>query len=289
VIIRMVRVRIAGPRPLLDRTLALLQDLCVLHVDRPHLPDVIGRDALATREKRHIERCLLDVETALDRLHVPDKPAPLPQQLSLRHAIRRARRVRRRAEALALEAAALEDERILLVRYREFFAAFETLIGHELGWPGEQAFYVILRSGSGAALTELRQRLETTLAGEVEVLHRELSSGEIAVVILASARAAPRVSGLLSASRVEEVPVPAGIAEKNLVRAVPAIKNRLADIPRELRVADAERQALADGEGAWLSSLRVMLRDHLLRLNARARAFSAEHVFVIEGWLPRPR
>jgi V/A-type H+/Na+-transporting ATPase subunit I len=289
VIVRMVRVRIAGPRPLLDRTLALLQDLCVLHVDRPHLPDVIGSDTLATRERRHIERCLLDVETALDRLHVPGDSAPLPQQLSLRHAIRRARRVRRRAEALALEAAALEDERILLVRYREFFAAFETLIGHELGWPDEQAFYVILRSGSGAALAELRQRLETTLAGEVEVLHRQLSSGELAVLILASARAAPRVSGLLSASRVEEVPVPAGIGAKNLVRAVPAIKNRLADIPRELRVADAERQSLADGEGAWLSSLRVMLRDHLLRLNARARAFSAEHVFVIEGWLPRPR
>lgn len=288
-IIRMVRVRIAGPRPLLDRTLALLQDLCVLHVDRPHLPHVIGTDTLASRERRHVERCLLDVETALDRLHVPGDSAPLLQPIPPQTAIRRARRVRRRAEALALEAAALEDERILLVRYREFFAVFETLIGHELAWPDEQAFYVILRSGSSAALAELRQRLETTLAGEVEVLHRELSSGEMAVLILASSRAAPKVSGLLSASRVEEVPVPAGIGEKNLVRALPAIKNRLADIPRELRAADAERQALADGEGAWLSSLRVMLRDHLLRLNARARAFSAEHVFVIEGWLPRPR
>ncbi|HEU4938853.1 MAG TPA: V-type ATPase 116kDa subunit family protein [Vicinamibacterales bacterium] len=287
-IIRMVRVRIAGRRALLDRTLALLQDLCLLHVDRPHLPDAMGTDSLASRERRHVERCLLDVETALDRLHIAADSAPVSQPISLRQAIRRARRVRRRADALAVAAAALEDERILLVRYREFFAAFESLVGHELAWPDQQAFYVILHAGSGAALTELRQRLETTLGGEVEVLHRELSSGEMAVLILASSRTAPRVSGLLSASRVEEVPVPTGIGEQNLVRALPAIKNRLADIPRQLRAVEAERQALAESEGAWLCSRRVMLRDQLLRLNARARVFSAKHVFVIEGWLPRP-
>ena len=44
-----------------------------------------------------------------------------------------------------------------------------------------------------------------------------------------------------------------------------------------------------DAEGAWLSGLRVFLRDKLLRLDAHARVFAAEYLFVIEGWLPAPR
>lgn len=290
-IIRMVRVRIAGPRALLDRTLTLLQDLSALHIDRPHLPGDLRIHAVGGRERRHVEHCLSDVETALDRLRIAGGTVPVPvqQPIVARHAIRHARRVRRRAEALALEASSLDDERVLLIRYREFFQVFEALVGHELTWPDNQAFYVILRTGSGAALAELRQRLETALGGEVEVLHREVPSGECAVLILASSRAAPRVSALLSASRVEEVPVPAGMNERNLLRALPAIRTRLAEITRRLSAIEAERRALADAEGTWLFGLRVILHDYLVRLDARAHVFSAEHLFVIEGWMPGVR
>ena len=303
-IVRMIRVRIAGPRPLLDRTLTVLQDLGVLHVDRPHVHDGGPPDRAVMRERRHVERCLSDVETALDRLRLPvDAGAPSPPHraedggrgpraeapLSPPRAARRARRVRTRAEALALATSALEDERSLLLRYREFFQVFEALAGHELKWPDGQAFYVVLRTGAGGAAGEIRRRLEDALDGEVELLHRELSSGESAVLILASARAAPKVSALLSASRVEELPAPAGIGEKNLLRALPAIKARLGQSQDSLRAVDVQRQALAQTEGAWLSGLRAFLRDELLRLDARARVFAADYLFVIEGWLPAPR
>jgi V/A-type H+-transporting ATPase subunit I len=126
------------------------------------------------------------------------------------------------------------------------------------------------------------------LAGEVELLHRDLSSGESAVLILASSRAAPRVSALLSASRVEELPAPTGLGEQNLLRALPAIKARLGDIPAALRRVRTERETLAQTEDAWLSGFRRFLRDQLLRLDARSRVFAAEHLYVIEGWLPVP-
>ncbi|HEY5618247.1 MAG TPA: V-type ATPase 116kDa subunit family protein [Vicinamibacterales bacterium] len=289
-IVRMMRVRIAGPRSLLDRTLTVLQDLGVLHVDRPPVPDGRAPDRIVMRERRHVERCLSDVEMALNRLRLPADPgAPAERPLSAPQAARRARRVRRRAETLALATSALEDERSLLVRYREFFQAFEALVGHELTWPDGQAFYVVLRAGAGSAVGELRRRLEDALHGEVVLLHQELSSGEWAVLILASSRAAPKVSALLSASRVEELPAPAGIAEKNVLRALPAIKARLGEIPESLHAVDAQRRALAQTEGAWLSGLRVFLRDQLLRFDARTRVFAADYLFVIEGWLPVPR
>ena len=296
-IVRMIRVRIAGPRSLLDRTLATLQDLAALHVDRPPLEDLGAPDAAVTREERHVARCLADAETALDRLRLPADATGLAQRADRTSeptgltaaAMRRARRVRRQADALTLSTAALEDESSLLLRYREFFQAFEALVGHELTWPDGQAFYVILRAGAGAALPELRRRLEEAVGGEIELLHHDLSSGERAVLILASSRAAPKVSTLLSASRVEELPALAGTGEKNLLRALPAIKARLAQIPDALRALDAERRALAGGHGAWLSDLRAFLRDRQLRLDARIRVLAADYLFIIEGWLPAPR
>ena len=59
-IVRMIRVRIAGPRSRLDRTLTVLQDLGVLHVDRPHMQDDRTPDRAVMHERRHAEQCLSD-------------------------------------------------------------------------------------------------------------------------------------------------------------------------------------------------------------------------------------
>jgi vacuolar-type H+-ATPase subunit I/STV1 len=190
----MVRVRIAGPRSLLDTTLTVVQDLGVLHIDRPPVPESAMTDHVIARQRRHVERSLADVETALARLEVPgdtqahgDIPASAPE------AVRRARRVRRRADALTVTRASLEEQRSLLLRYGEFFRVFEALAGYELTWPDGQVFYVVLKAGAESVLPDLKRRLDEAVGGEVELLSRELSSGEWAVLILASARAAPRV------------------------------------------------------------------------------------------------
>jgi V/A-type H+-transporting ATPase subunit I len=286
----MMRVRIAGPRTLLDPTLGVLQDLGVLHVDRPRVVEGATPDNGLARERRHVTRCLADVETALDRLRVAADSTTRPDRpVSPAAAARRARRLRRRADALAMAQSRLEGERASLLRYREFFQVFEALAGHELTWPDGQAFYVVLRAGTGTPLIELERRLEGAVGADVEVLHHELSSGESAVLILTSARAAPKVSALLSASRIEELPAPPGIGEPNLFRALPAIKARLEQIPGALRALEDERQTLVRTDAEWLSRLCVFFHDQLLRLDARSRVLAAEYLFVIEGWLPAPR
>jgi V/A-type H+-transporting ATPase subunit I len=290
VIVQMTRARLAGPRPLLDAVLALVQDLGVLHLDHPHAPDAGPLDSAPRREKRHLQRLLLDVETALTELGTEAAPAAkLEAPSSWPEVVRRARRVRRHAIRLHLARAALEDERVLLLRYREFFEAFESLVGHELTWPDGQAFYVVLRAGAGSAVSELKRTLETAVSGEVELLVRELSSGELAVLILVSPGAASKVGKLLSESRVEELPAPASLGEKNLLRALPALKARLAALPGELEAVDRERVALAAAEGPWLSSLRAWLRDRLLLLEARGKVLAGAHLFVLEGFLPKVR
>jgi hypothetical protein len=247
-----------------------------------------ARDGAVGRGRRHLERSQAQVETAHDGLR-PSRAAAAPAALTP-EALRRARRLRRQVEALTRATAALDAERRALHRYQEFFHAFETLAGHELTWPDHQAFYVVLRAGTAARLAELRVELDRALDGEVEVLDAEIGTGERAVLILASSRVAPRVSALLAASRVEELPAPPGIADPNLLRALPAIAGRLEAIARAARAIADDRRALGASDGPWLLALRTFLRDELLLVEARSRAFAAEYLFVIEGWgAPRPR
>lgn len=287
-IVSMTRARLAGPRTHVDAVLAALQDLGVLHVDAPRVPGLGGLDAAGQRERRHVERLLLDVESAQHQL----TPACEASDAALGDwaaTARRARVVRRAAVSLHQRRAALEDERVLLQRYREFFEVFESLVGHELTWPDGQAFYVVLHAGAASALGELRKSLEAAVSGEVELLARELSSKELAVLILASPTAAPKVSKLLADSRVDELPAPTSLGQPNLLRALPALKARLAALPAELETVARELSALRAREGPWLAEVQRWLRDRLLLLLARTQVHAGPHLFLLEGWVPKAR
>jgi len=284
--IRMTRVRIAGPRVLLDGTLRVLQDLEVVHVVRPAIPGPHG--APVDRESLRLRRILDDDETALRLLQASPSSGAPPGAVALPRAAALARRTRRSAERIARALAALEDERNVLLRYEEFFAAFDSLLGHELAWPDGRAFYVVLRAGAADAIHRLRSSLDAAVDGEIELLSRPLPSGETAVLILASAAVATKVGQLLSASRVQELPAPEGLGETSMLRAMPALRARLAEIPRAIATREAERLALRDAVGPELESLRAWLHDRLLVLEARAQAHTGFQLFVIEGWIPRP-
>jgi len=286
VMIRMTRVRIAGPRVLLDGTLRVLQDLEVVHVVRPAIPGPHG--APVDRESLRLRRILDDDETALRLLQASPSSGAPPGAVALPRAAALARRTRRSAERIARALAALEDERNVLLRYEEFFAAFDSLLGHELAWPDGRAFYVVLRAGAADAIHRLRSSLDAAVDGEIELLSRPLPSGETAVLILASAAVATKVGQLLSASRVQELPAPEGLGETSMLRAMPALRARLAEIPRAIATREAERLALRDAVGPELESLRAWLHDRLLVLEARAQAHTGFQLFVIEGWIPRP-
>jgi len=288
VIIHMTRIRIAGPRTLLERTLRLLQDLEIVHVTAPLVGGHPERGAPDVESPR-LRRVLEDAEAALRALGVPageELPATPPQ--SLPRAALLARRTRRKAEALARQQSALADERVLLLRYREFFRAFAPLLDRELTWPDGHAFYVVLREGAGDRVERLRASLEAAVDGELEVLSHALPTGETAVLLLASRGVADKVGQLLAASRVQELPSPPGLGDVGLARALPALEARLAALPLLEDALTAKIDALRESAREALGRLRSWLHDRLLVLEASQRAHRGPHLFVVEGWAPQP-
>lgn len=290
-IIEMARVHVAGPRQQLDAALRLLQDIGDLHLIAPEPAAAadVAPGALPPRLVRHVRRLLDDVDAVLAALGpgaTVDQP-PLPQ-VPLPSAARRVRRLRRELTALAHARAALADEQALLLQYRAFFEAFEPLLRRTPGGPDARASFVLLRSGAGAAVAQLEKSLQSAAGAKVELHTRPLPSGETAVLLLASGSAAAQVEGLLAAARLDELPAPRGLGEPDLLRALPALRTRLAEVQARLEVNDARRAGIAAQVRPELEALRARLHDLLLLAQAQAQVRTSELLFVIEGWLPEP-
>jgi V/A-type H+/Na+-transporting ATPase subunit I len=290
-IIKMARVRIAGPHEQRDPALRLLQDVGDLHVIPPE-PAAAGlaRPAgFGPHLACHARRMLDDVDSVLAALPAtaasvapPQWPAPLPR------AARRVHALRKELNGLARARAALAEEQALLLQYRGFFEAFGPLIEREPRWPDARASFVLLRPGAGVSLEQLEASIQAAAGTQVEMHAKPLPSGETAVLLLAVGAAATRVESLLAATRLDELPAPHSLGEPNLLRAMPALRARLAQVDADLLANDKRCAEIAAQTRAELEALQAQLHDLLLLAEAQVQVRSGELLFVIEGWLPEP-
>jgi V/A-type H+-transporting ATPase subunit I len=291
-IVAMSRVRILGPRERLDEVLETLQDLGLVHLAPP--PDR-GLAPLALtprqeRRRRQLRRALEDVEGTLAFLRPPPghpSTAPVEPPGLLRQA-RLARRLRRRTGALQARGAELAEERALLLKYRSFFDAFQSLLAglsQPADWSQTTALSVLLRSRDEGSLERLRGALAAVTDGAFELRSRPLPSGDLALLILLPAGVAERVDRTLAEAGVKPIPVPAAYGG-SLAAALPAMIERLRAIPRELADLDRERARLAAVHAPELLRARQAFHDLLREIEALPLAALTPHAFVLEGWVP---
>ncbi|HEU5169457.1 MAG TPA: hypothetical protein VFU46_02905, partial [Gemmatimonadales bacterium] len=185
-ILEMVRLRVLGPRARLPEVIRVVQDVGVLHLapppERPQLEGFLMSPADA-RRRRAIARAIDEVEGALAGLGAGTARAAAPPAgvADFARWTRVAHRVRRRVGALAGRAAALEEERALLARYRDFFEAFEALLRSRGGTAAATVFHVVLRADQADQRPKLEAGLRQLVGPAFESVARRLPSGETAM------------------------------------------------------------------------------------------------------------
>jgi V/A-type H+-transporting ATPase subunit I len=194
--------------------------------------------------------------------------------------------VRRAAERLATREAAVREERALILKYQQFFGAFRALLESKARWPSATAYHVLLRGGETESLIRLRGSLHELIGDAFELYSQPLPSGEIALLIVVSAPAAPQVERILAQARVQEIPVPASYGGGALTEAIPRMLARLAELPGDLEAVRRERARLAADHGPDLRVGRAALADRLVELEALPLSAVTARAFVIEGWAP---
>lgn len=296
----MTRVRVLGPRERFDDALGVLQDFGMLHPVPVEVkgveaggPPLLAPARTSAREEReacYLRRGLQDIERGAAIIDLPAfRRARAPERASRRdlaRALRIARRVRRAAEALARRRTALEEERALLLKYRDFFAVFEPLLRAESSVVDAVPYYLILRSADEAVAGRLRAALAAVVGQRFELRTRLLPTGEMAILALVPGAARGRIESALASAGVEEVPVPpsfaglfVGEAARRVLERPDEIEGELADIREALR-------RLAHADGPDLVRARALIADRLAQLEALAKASATPHAFVIEGWVP---
>ncbi len=292
-IIEMSKVRVLGPRDRLADVLRTLQDLRILHLAAPTAGAQLSPLELSPaqeRERRHLRAALENVERALEELGRAAGPAargqtPVTTSDFARWA-RLAWRVRRSCERLKAQAAALDEERALILKYQHFFSAFRSLLESEARWPNATAYHVLLKGGDTEAIPKLKASLAAVIGNEFQMYTQPLPTGEIALLVVVSAQAAGRVERLLAEARVQEIPVPEAYGGKSLTEAIPRMLARLGEIPRETDQARREREGLARSHGAELRRARTAIHDRLQELEALPLSGVTPRAFVLEGWVP---
>lgn len=291
-IIAMSKVRVLGPRDRLADVLRTLQDLGTLHLAppaavRPLTP--LALSAAQERERRHLWHALDDVERAMAELGIatgPSHGAGAPSPTDIARWARLGWRVRRTAERLKGERAALDEERALILKYQQFFSAFRSLLESEARWPNATAYHVLLKRGDTESVRRLRASLTSIIGEEFQLYTHALPSGETALLVVVSAAAAGRVERLLAEARVQEIPVPAAYGGKSLTDAIPRMLARLGELPADEARVRREREALARTHGAELKRAWAALHDRAQELEALPLSAVTPRAFVLEGWLP---
>jgi V/A-type H+/Na+-transporting ATPase subunit I len=290
-IIEMARVRVAGPSLQLEPVLRLLQDVGDLHLVAPAPSGAAAArpERPSPRLARNLQRMLDDVERVLAALPAAAPRAALvaPDE-TLPRAARRVRALRREVGALLHARTELAEQLALLLQYRAFFDAFRPLLERPPRWPEARASFMLLRAGAAASVAELESKVRAIAGARLEMHARPLPSGEVAVLVLAAGSAARQVEDLLAAARLDELPAPRGLAEPDLLRAMPALHARIDEVEAQLRAGDARRADLAALVRPELEALQARLHDLLLLAEARAQVRAGELLFVIEGWMPAP-
>ncbi|HEY9508194.1 MAG TPA: V-type ATPase 116kDa subunit family protein [Gemmatimonadales bacterium] len=282
----MARVRVMGPRARLADVLAAVQDVGVLHLTAPpEYPSLhrSGLDPEQARRREQLTRMLDDIDAVLGE--TSEGPITGSDGPDCARWARLARRTRRALARLDERTTALHEEHVLLLRFQGFFDVFESLGLERSERPGLTPFHVMLRSDQRDVLPTLVRALEELLDGACETLARDLPGGETAVLVLVPASEAARVERLLTDTRVQEVPPPAGYGP-NLMAALPRMRERAAAIPSQLEALRAERAGLLARHAAELRRAGAAVRDRLAQLDALPLTAVTSHLFVLDGWLP---
>jgi V/A-type H+-transporting ATPase subunit I len=284
-IVPMTRVRILGPREQFDVTLAAVQDFGRLHLAEGtgHTGTTPARlDARAERRRRQLARMLGDVDDALGALGVTaaGPVVGVPEGVDVRDLAKWARlanRTRRDARVLRERETALDEERALLARYRDFLEAILPAVRKTNASP---------RLGSHALVVPLADALRAELGAEFSMTTHPLPGGDVALLLVLPREFSARLDAQLAELRVAEVPLPDAFRDLPLDQAIPKMLERLLDIPNEIAGVRGERRALATARTPALRRARSAIADRLSVAAAHERGHETAHAFAIDGWVP---
>ena len=290
-IVPMAKVRVLGPRALLREALQAIQDFGLVQLaEAPHPPGLIpvDLDLHDQRRRKHMFRLAEDAQYCLTAMGVKQGDVAIRTETAASQLAcwaRLARHVRRTLDRIVADEHRLDDERVLIQRYRDLLDALAPDLREISRVPHIVTHAVIVPTSERDTVEALVQSMDATRG--LAVRSHALPNGDLALLIVMPERAAAQVERALVEAHVPEVTLPAEFRAASLTESVPLMLARLASIPSELDALRRQRQTLAKDHAQELVRAGAVANDILARLNALEQCAATTHAFALEGWTPK--
>lgn len=302
-LVPMTKARILGPRPAAESVLGELHRLGLVELaDARTALALGGLDGAVIRSARSEELGLVlaQTENLLDGLvgepHSAGAAVPLGRPLDLP-----ALRAELGSLALSVEEVgrrmdALREERLALPTYLEPLRLLLPLVPviagldvKQLGLIGLATVAIVLNTDDELLVETLRIELAEELGTRFELASTSLEQGAMGCLVVFPVDSTDAVQAILGGSALRSVALPEPFEGLALNATVDAMQHRLAEVPREISDAEAERQALLLPYADRLATARAAIRRELELLGGMGSLGATQRTFLAECWIPRPR
>lgn len=295
-IVKMSKVEIIGPKPLLEDVLSVLHETGLLHIEQSTIGFIEKRDEdlldtfLPDKESLSQRLFLEDMRLRVNELfsclpHIPVKDSYIQPQMiidtineTLKRHLNYCRQLREKKESLQREMSELG-------RYVRFLEAIEPLLDKIIQTPDIEYIGLTIES------KELRERIRRALMHKIgdrfELLTTTAPDGTIVGLIAIDKRVSGDIKRLLSEQDIPEMRFPPSIEEIGLADKMLFIKNRIAEVSNEIDLINMQMESFSMKWGAIYKKVRRWLDERLSLLNATAFVFETTMCFVIYGWMQR--
>jgi V/A-type H+-transporting ATPase subunit I len=302
-------VQIVGPRDEFWRTVDVIQDAGILHVEEVPLAEWDGTGFL---HRAHLpDEKTSEMESYRELIRVLDEDAVrhIPRQVMAR--LRESGQIAEQyekwqskgAEAISGVVKALhaevrsfvrrrrniEDDLEVLAVYEEVAEALAPMVESQEFPPDHEIVGVIFDRGAEETVSMFRRQLEKITAAQCRVNEASISGGRTAAVVGYHKQFAEEASKFISDLGIAEIRPPHYLRGKPFNEAVSAIASDLQDLKKEQAALDERIHAFYEGRGPELLALRSVCHDQFTRLEAVSRFAQTRYTFIIEGWAPTER
>ncbi len=135
-------------------------------------------------------------------------------------------------------------------------------------------------------LDYIEQELERITGGECEIFSARVDENTHAAILVFHKRFSEQVHNFLAAENVNQVRLPAELADKPYDEALREIEARYKEIPPKLEKVKKDLEEISNNWYTTLVALKDYLADRIESLDAIPKFGQSGHVFVITGWMP---
>ncbi len=293
-IVRVSKVEITGIKELLEKVLAILQEMAVLEIE----PSTIGFiekknkvyiDLIIPDKNALSERLFLDnLKERIDELfsylpEVPVKKSYMEPQAIIDTINETLQKHLLDYRELSQKRETLKNEQDELSRYGVFLDAIESLLKGLRETPDLDFIGLTLRDTESEGL--LRGFLTRETEGKFELRTSTASDGTIVGLIAINRGMSDRIKSSLSEKDIPELKFPFSFRGLTFIEKIDFLKKRIFEISNVIESIDMQLDSFSIKWGAIYARVKEWIGERLSVLEAVGSVFETRMCFLIYGWM----